>query len=976
MINLRLTLYILLLTAMLSSCTGTPAAPSADTGTVPVATPMLLGVTIEAPLDGPSVPTPGSPSGAIDPTLPAWTILYYASADNDSAPYVWNAINQMEAVGSSEQVRVVADVDWAQGDSRTGSQPVRYFIAGDTDPDLILSEGAAMLGEANFGDPETLTDFLTWGIDAFPAQRYALILSGYGGSWHGCCLDLDTGDQQDSDALTSAEIGMALASAAQQTGRSLDIVAFSGSLMSQLDVLQAIQPHAAFAVASPDLVPGAGWDYQSLLGPLVADPSKDGRQLAAHMVADYVAYQRDLLGNPFVAMTATDLSRLPTLITALETLGLSLSQSPDAVVTATQDARRGALAYGQAVSSATPSVSLVDLQHAAAILAAYAPTVDLEIAARAVNVAVQEAAVAFDFGPGLPGARGISVYWPATATNELSSYADSTSLGGWLSFLDRFVEVSAGNEAPFVAVSAGIDQPVSSSQPAVVQSEVVGQQIQSVDFVTSLETSDGRRLLLQREQVPSPPTTRQVEPPAYLWPDGRQTSGFIWDSIAGYLYDSAGTSETVALRTVNQAPGPGQLVSPGQFGRANSAALESATLVFPLSNEVPSHIWHEASANGSSLYHQLLARPGDSFTPALQLLDDGGRLELEPGARLEFDESAALYRSARPLQDGAYSVGVLGVALGGQSNLSSVQVTVDSETAVEGFRSYVDGVNNLRFLYPVTWTTPAIVGDTVEASAQDGSTRMRLQRFPEWAADSAALNQDVAATFGPIALLFQDEVTLGGVEDQTARRTVYGYDSVDQGTRTGVLLTFVQDGTGFAIDIDGPQTDEATTLAVSEMLANSWQRLPSDNILNAWTSITVEGQRIPYPSILAYQELNGWHRLSDTPQSFVAVRVQPAARTIPEATTALLATAAEGVVDFTPNPTEQRFFAGHLWDQTTFTYRGADNEPVFGLLLLRQGPGQEIAVWAESPAAGGTEAFARTVLAIASGIAPAPPVPE
>ncbi len=186
----------------------------------------------------------------------------------------------------------------------------------------------------------------------------------------------------------------------------------------------------------------------------------------------------------------------------------------------------------------------------------------------------------------------------------------------------------------------------------------------------------------------------------------------------------------------------------------------------------------------------------------------------------------------------------------------------------------------------------------------------------------------------------------------------------------------MQNGTGYAIDIDGPQTDEATTLAVSEMLAASWQTLPSESILNAWTSITIEGQRVQYPSILAYQELNGWHRLSDTPQSFVAVRVQPAARTIPEATNALLATAAEGVVDFTPSPTQQRFLAGHLWDQTAFTYRGADNEPVFGLLLLRQGPGQEIAVWAESPAAGGTDDFARTVLAIASGIAPAPPDPE
>lgn len=968
----QLFVWALLLSLLLASCTSGPAARDNDRVTVPAATPMLLGVTIEAPPDGAAEPTPRGPVAANDATLPAWTVLYYASADNESADTIWNAINQMEAVGSSDQVRIVADVDWAAGNSRTGSEPVRYLIAGDSDPDLILSEGAAMVSEANFGDPVTLTEFLTWGMNSFPAQRYALILAGYGGGWHGCCLDLATGTQPERDALSTSEIGQALAEATQQTGRTLDVVAFSGSLMSQLDVLEAIQPYAAYAVASPDLVPGVGWDFQSLLGPLVADPSKDGRQLAAHMVADYTAYQRDLLGNPFVAMTATDLSRLPNLVTALETLGMLLAQGPDAVVTASQDARRGALAYGQAAPATGQPVSLVDLQHATAVLAAYAPTVDLEIAARAVSVAAQEAAVAYDFGPGLPGARGISVYWPTSAAEQPAGYTTTSALTGWSSFIDRFVAATASNEAPFVAVSAGNEQPVSSSQPAVVQAEIIGRQLDSVQFVTTVQTAGGRRLLLQMEPVPPPPASRFVEPPAYLWPDGRQTSGFIWDSIAGYLYDSAGASDTVALRTVNQAPGPGQLVASGQLGRAGSPDLETASLAFPLSNEVPSHVWHEATDSaGRTFYHQLQPRPGDSYTPAQRLLDPDGRLETEPGMRLLFDEAGALYRSARPLRDGVYDIGILGLALGEQSTLSTVPLTVDSESAVDGYRSYVDGVNNLRFLYPVGWTAPAIVGETIEAIAEDGATRMRLQQFPDWTGDSATLNQDVAATFGPIALLFQDEVPLGG-EGQTAARTVYGYDSVDEGTRTGVLLSFVQNGTGYAIDIDGPQTDEASTLATSETLAGSWQRLPSESILNAWTSITVEGQRIQYPSVLAYQELNGWHRLSDTPQSFVAVRVQPATRPIPEATGALLATAAEGVADFTPDPTEQRFFAGHLWDQTSFTYRDANDQAVLGLLLLRQGPGQEIAVWAESPAEGDTSEFTRIALAIAASIAPAP----
>lgn len=930
---------------------------------------MLLGVTIEAPSGTTATPTPASPRVQADPNLPAWTILYYASADNEAAPYVWRSLNQMELVGSSEQVRIVADVDWPQDNATTGSQPVRYFVDADPDPNLVLSNGAAMLEEANFGAAETLTDFLAWGMQAFPARQYALILGGYGGGWQGCCLDIDTGRKGGADHLSLAEITSALEAARTLTGESLSVIAFSGSLMNQIEVLQALQPYAGYAVASPELVPAAGWDYQTFLGALVADPAMDGRQLAAQMVADYVSYQRDLLGNPFVAMTATDLSRVTALTTAVDTLGLALTQSPEPLIVAAGDAWRGAQSFGQALTSAAEPASLLDLHQAATILATVAPTVDLEVAARAVAVAVEEAAIAYDYGSGLPGARGIAVYWPDSVAALDSNYLQTTRLTGWASFLNRFASVMESNRAPTVEVTANSEQPVSSSQPGLVQAEVIGQQLTGIEFTTALETADGRQLLVQQEKVPPPTAPIFVEPPAYFWPDGRQTAGFVWDSVAGYLYDSNGTAETVVLRTVNQAPGPGQLVVSGTLSRAGAEDSIESVLSFPLTNEVQSHVWHKAKP--SALVGEVPVTVGDSFTPFQYLLGASNALELEPGARLVFDETPALYRSARRLPDNRYFVGIMANALGQQTALADVELLVDSGTAVDGYRSHVDAANRFRFLYPENWTAPTAVGEVIEATARDGATQMRLQIFPQWTAGGPALSDQVIATFGEIALLFQDEIPRGAESATTAARTVYGYQSEAEGTRTGVLLTFVQDGTGYAIDIDGPQTAEAATLAISEALAGSWQTLPVDNILNAWTHINVEGQRITYPSQLAYQELNGWHRLSDSPQSFVAVRIQPAARPIPEATSALLGIAAEGVTEFTQGITEQRYFAGHLWDQTDFTYRDGNNQLVTGLILVRQGPGQEIALWTETPVADGSDGFRQLLFTIASGITPA-----
>jgi len=41
------------------------------------------------------------------------------------------------------------------------------------------------VGEVDMGDPQTLIDFVTWAVQKYPAQKYALILSDHGGGWTG-----------------------------------------------------------------------------------------------------------------------------------------------------------------------------------------------------------------------------------------------------------------------------------------------------------------------------------------------------------------------------------------------------------------------------------------------------------------------------------------------------------------------------------------------------------------------------------------------------------------------------------------------------------------------------------------------------------------------------------------------------------------------------------------------------------------------
>ncbi len=58
----------------------------------------------------------------------------------------------------------------------------RFYVTQDDDLNRIGSQEIADMGELNMSDGETLVDFVAWAVEAYPADRYALILLR---PWHG-----------------------------------------------------------------------------------------------------------------------------------------------------------------------------------------------------------------------------------------------------------------------------------------------------------------------------------------------------------------------------------------------------------------------------------------------------------------------------------------------------------------------------------------------------------------------------------------------------------------------------------------------------------------------------------------------------------------------------------------------------------------------------------------------------------------------
>src|SRR3990170_711972 len=149
----------------------------------------------------------GNAAGAAPPAPRAkWTVMVYISGDNNLEDYVVKDIElELAPTGSSANVQVIALADRGPGydTSRGDWQTTKLY---HVTQDMVADSAGAVAdwGERNFGDPQTLIDFVTWTKANYPADHYALYFWGHGWSWHpGWVMQDDTVDDTDVDPSLS-----------------------------------------------------------------------------------------------------------------------------------------------------------------------------------------------------------------------------------------------------------------------------------------------------------------------------------------------------------------------------------------------------------------------------------------------------------------------------------------------------------------------------------------------------------------------------------------------------------------------------------------------------------------------------------------------------------------------------------------------------------------------------------------------------
>jgi len=105
-----------------------------------------------------------------------WDFLVYIAGDNNLEQAGVRDIEEMKQVGSDDKVNILVECDYVQKDVPSK----RYLISKDKSMEEDCVE---TVGETNTGDPEVLKDFITWSVNSYPADRYALVIWNHGSGW-------------------------------------------------------------------------------------------------------------------------------------------------------------------------------------------------------------------------------------------------------------------------------------------------------------------------------------------------------------------------------------------------------------------------------------------------------------------------------------------------------------------------------------------------------------------------------------------------------------------------------------------------------------------------------------------------------------------------------------------------------------------------------------------------------------------------
>lgn len=468
-------------------------------------------------------------------------------------------------------------------------------------------------GSVSMTDPDTLSSFIRWCADEFPANRNALIFWDHGGgSVSGFGYDEKF---KTSGSMSLAEIDKALTDGGVQ----FDFVGFDACLMATAENALMLTRHADYMIASEETEPGIGWYYTNWLTALSENTSVSTLELGKKIIDDFVdACARKCRGQS-TTLSIVDLAELeatvPGALAAFsnDTYERIRNQEYAQVSNARSDTRE----FG-----ASSRIDQVDLVH----LAKNMNSEEGDALADALLGAVKYNRTSSN----MTNSYGISIYFPFRKASMVDSAVDTYEQIGMDDEYARCIQAFASMEVSGQAAAGGTSSPLPSLMGmsgtglgAGNSAEMIGQllgtflggDVSSIAGLTGMNTDFLSGRALDAEDMAAYIADNTFDGSMLNWKE--TGSGTVitlpeeqWALVqtvhANMFYDDGAGYIDLGLDTVYEFDAEGNLLAPDE-------------ITWIAVNEQPAAYYHESTVESGRSY---------SITGRIPVLYNGERAEL------------------------------------------------------------------------------------------------------------------------------------------------------------------------------------------------------------------------------------------------------------------------------------------------------------------------------------------------------------
>lgn len=332
-------------------------------------------------------------------TGPTWTVLVYmCGGDAESADGLASeSIKEMMDIDYSENVNVVVETGGSSQWHIDGIYP-DYLQRFEIQKDGMCLVDQTMAD--NMGNYRTLTDFLNWGISAYPAEHYMAVVWNHGG---GSLTGLAYDELYNDDCLNLEELSYAIS----LSGKTFDIIGLDAGMSANLETASALAPYGNYMIASEEFAPEC-WDYTAAIQCLIDYPNGVISDIC-RVICDAAYKKCEEAGTADIAaLSVTDLSKISTLAQSFDGLAGVMLTSTNSIEGCAHLQR--SLEYAHVFGANSPEEgysNAIDLGNLASIVQE-----DTGSTSDILGQSLDEAIVYSVNGKYHDGASGLSVFYP------------------------------------------------------------------------------------------------------------------------------------------------------------------------------------------------------------------------------------------------------------------------------------------------------------------------------------------------------------------------------------------------------------------------------------------------------------------------------------------------------------------------------------------------------------------------------------